>query len=105
MNRPLVVVALLGAVLLNRITTGLLNAKRDSALVEATSGFAEAQSLVDASDKVQSAAASQLVDQIVAVFATHPQTAQRPARADLGTGGAAARQLLVHAFGSEHRVG
>jgi two-component system sensor histidine kinase MtrB len=60
----LVIVAILGAVLLNRITAGLLESKQTSALTEASAGFAEAETIVATSDAGPGPGAIQLVDEI-----------------------------------------
>ena len=64
------VVAVLGYVLLTRVTTGLLDAKQRSALDEARAGLAEAQSQIDANDLTVPNGADQLLDQITAQLAT-----------------------------------
>src|SRR5437899_1642469 len=60
----IVVVAVLGDVLLGRITTGLLDAKRRSALDESRAGLTQAQLLVSAADRTDEISAVVLVDQI-----------------------------------------
>jgi two-component system, OmpR family, sensor histidine kinase MtrB len=60
----LVVVVAVGAILLNRIRDGLLDAKVNASIAEASAGRDTAQRLADASDNIQSPAAAQLVDQI-----------------------------------------
>jgi two-component system, OmpR family, sensor histidine kinase MtrB len=65
----LVVVVVLGELLLNRITDGLLEAKVRTSLVEARSGLNQADALVEASDSTDEASATRLVDQIVVQLA------------------------------------
>lgn len=65
----LVVVVAVGAILLNRIRDGLLDAKVQASVAEAAAGRDTAQRLANASDSVQSPAAAQLVDQIAVTLA------------------------------------
>jgi two-component system sensor histidine kinase MtrB len=64
----MVVVIAVGAILLNRIRDGLLEAKVNTSVAEAASGVDTAQALADASDQGQGAA--QLVDQIAVTLAS-----------------------------------
>ena len=65
----LIVLVVLGQVLVGRITDGLLEAKLQTSLVEARSGLNQAQALVDASDRTDTAGATRLVDQIIVQLA------------------------------------
>jgi two-component system, OmpR family, sensor histidine kinase MtrB len=63
------VVVLVGAVLLDRIRDGLLDAKVQASVAEASAGVETAQRLVDASDQVEPSGAAQLIDQIAVTLA------------------------------------
>lgn len=65
----LIVVVAVGAILLNRIRDGLIDAKVTASIAEASAGRDTAQRLANASDSVQSPAAAQLVDQIAVTLA------------------------------------
>jgi two-component system sensor histidine kinase MtrB len=65
----LTVVVVLGELLLNRITDGLLDAKLRTSLVEARAGLNQADALVTASDSTNEAGTTRLVDQIVVQLA------------------------------------
>ena len=60
----LLVVIVLGQVLVGRISSGLLDAKERSSLLEARAGLTQAQGLVAASDQTDTAAATRLIDQV-----------------------------------------
>jgi two-component system sensor histidine kinase MtrB len=67
----LLVVGLLGYLMLNRVTTGLLEAKQRSSLTEATTGLGEAQRILAAADTGPSTpGAASLVDSVVTAIAT-----------------------------------
>jgi two-component system, OmpR family, sensor histidine kinase MtrB len=63
------VVAVLGYLLLTRVTTGLLDAKQRSALDEARAGLSDAQAQIEANDLTDPIATGVLLDQIVAELA------------------------------------
>lgn len=65
----LLVVGLVGALLLGRITSGLLDAKERSALTEAMAGLTQSQQLVKAADVGPSTSASGLLDTLTAALA------------------------------------
>ena len=66
----LMVVGLVGILLLGRITSGLLDAKERACVVEAASGTAEAQRLLDAADTGPTTpTAARLVDTVAAALA------------------------------------
>lgn len=65
----LVVVGLVGAILLSRITSGLLDAKERSALGEATAGFTQSQQLLAAADVGAASSPARLVDTVTAALA------------------------------------
>ncbi len=76
-----VVVGLIGVLLLQRINSGLLDAKTRASIVEATAGVTEAQRLLDAADTGPSTPSpSTLVDSVVGVLA---QRAGSPGLFDL----------------------
>ncbi|MDP9418461.1 MAG: MtrAB system histidine kinase MtrB, partial [Actinomycetota bacterium] len=67
----LLVLAVLGTFLLNRVQSGLLAAKEDAALAEAGSGTREAQSTFDAANRTGGATSSAaLVEQVVQSLST-----------------------------------
>lgn len=66
----LVVVGLVGSLLLSRITSGLLAAKTDAALLEAGTGVAGAQARFDTAEDTDSSGLIQLVDSIVSGLAS-----------------------------------
>ncbi len=65
-----VVVLLVGGFLLSRITDGLLQAKTDAALLEASTGAAGAQSRFDTAERTDSSSLIQLVDSLVSGLAS-----------------------------------
>lgn len=67
----IVTMAVLGFLLLSRITTGLLDSKERASIAEATAGVVEAQRLLDAADTGPSTpSASRLVDSVVSTLAS-----------------------------------
>ena len=64
LSLSLIVVLVLGQILVSRITSGLVDAKQRSSLVEARAGLNQAEALIAASDQTDSAGAPQLVEQI-----------------------------------------
>ncbi len=64
------VVLVLGNFLLARVTSGLLTAKVDAALVEASSGTTDAQAQFDATDRTDPRSLAQLVDDVVRRLST-----------------------------------
>lgn len=64
LSLSLIVVLVLGQILVSRITSGLIDAKQRSSLVEARAGLNQAEALIAASDQTDSAGAPQLVEQI-----------------------------------------
>jgi len=60
----IVVVAVLGQVLVSRITSGLLEAKQRASLIEAQAGLNQAQSLLAASDLSEPSSGEDLISQI-----------------------------------------
>lgn len=102
MALSLVVVAIVGLLLVNSINGGLLAAKEQSALVEATAGTSEAQSLMDAADTGPTTPSpSRLVDsvtggllaragspgRVVALLASPPERGETPERIGVAGGG------------------
>jgi two-component system sensor histidine kinase MtrB len=102
MALSLVVVAIVGLLLVNSINGGLLAAKEQSSLVEATAGTSEAQSLMDAADTGPTTpSASRLVDsvtggllaragspgRVVALLASPPERGETPERIGVAGGG------------------
>ncbi|TAK69140.1 MAG: HAMP domain-containing histidine kinase [Actinomycetota bacterium] len=70
-----VVVGLLGALLLSRVTSGLLEAKERSALAEASAGRNEAQRLLDAADTgTTTPSPVRLIDSVAATLAARAGT-------------------------------
>jgi two-component system sensor histidine kinase MtrB len=66
-----VTMAVLGFLLLNRITTGLLASKERASIGEATAGVVEAQRLLDAADTGPTTpSASRLVDSVISTLAS-----------------------------------
>lgn len=66
----MIVVIAVGAILLNRIRDGLLDAKVQSSVAEAAAGVETARRLAAASDTVESPAAAQLIDQVAVTLAS-----------------------------------
>ena len=65
-----IVLGLVGAALLNRVTTGLLNAKEQSALSEASAARQEVQRLLNASDSgAEAANTTRIVDSVITALA------------------------------------
>ncbi len=64
LSLSLIVVLVLGQILVSRITSGLVDAKQRSSLVEARAGLNQAEALIAASDQTDSTGAPQLVEQI-----------------------------------------
>jgi two-component system sensor histidine kinase MtrB len=64
------VVVLVGAILVDRIRDGLLDAKVQASVAEAAAGVDTAQRLADASDRTEVAGAAQIIDQIAVTLAS-----------------------------------
>lgn len=64
LSLSLIVVLVLGQILVSRITSGLVDAKQRSSLVEARAGLNQAEAFINASDRTDPSDAPQLVEQI-----------------------------------------
>ena len=80
------VVAVLGWVLLARVTSGLLDARQRSALDESRSGLSEAQAKLDAADRTDLSSTSNLLDGIISQLANRAGSPARYEVLVLGAG-------------------
>jgi two-component system, OmpR family, sensor histidine kinase MtrB len=65
----LIVVIVVGALLIGRITSGLLDAKVNASLVESSSGFTEAQNIVEQDQTAGDPSTADVVEQVMASLA------------------------------------